>query len=747
MANNIERLSLGEFTEQAYLNYSMYVILDRALPFIGDGLKPVQRRIVYAMSELGLSANAKYKKSARTVGDVLGKFHPHGDTACYEAMVLMAQPFSYRHTLVDGQGNWGSTDDPKSFAAMRYTESKLTHYAQTLLAELGQGTVEWQPNFDGTLKEPKNLPAQLPNILLNGGSGIAVGMATDIPPHNLNEVVDATMYLIDNPKAQVDELMQFIQGPDYPSEAEIITPKEQLKQMYETGNGSLRQRALVDKEDGNLIISALPFQASGSKVLEQIAAQMIAKKLPMVADLRDESDQDNPVRLVIEPRSNRVDTDTLMSHLYATTDLEKSYRVNLNMIGLDGRPHVYSLREILKEWIKFRTDTVTKRLEFRLAKVMDRLHILEGLLIAYLNIDELIHIIRTEDDPKPVMMARFNITDIQAEAILEIKLRRLAKLEEFKIREEQEALAAEQEQLELLLGSSARLKTFIKKELLLAKEQYGNPRRSPIIERSAAQVISEQELMPSENITAVLSSQGWIRAAKGLEIDPTELNYKAGDNYLHHVRGRSNQVLVPIDSVGRTYTIAAHALPSARGQGEPLSSQLNPADGVGFVGMILDNPDQMYVLASDSGFGLVCKVEDMMTKNKKGKVTLSVPKGGKCLLPTKIDKLENASIAIVSTSGYLSVYPLTELPQLAKGKGVKLINIPAKLLKERDELVQGIAVLTEETKELFVHSGKRYLRLKGADLDHYRGERSLRGKRLPRGFQQVSHITVEEPNN
>lgn len=746
MTNIVERQSLGEFTEQAYLNYSMYVILDRALPFVGDGLKPVQRRIVYAMSELGLHATAKYKKSARTVGDVLGKFHPHGDTACYEAMVLMAQPFSYRYPLVDGQGNWGSTDDPKSFAAMRYTESKLTAYAQTLLSELAHGTVDWVPNFDGTMQEPKSLPATLPNILLNGGSGIAVGMATDIPSHCLNEVVDAAVHLIDKPKATVEELVVMIPGPDFATEAEIITSREQLLEIYLSGTGSVRQRAIYTIENDDIVISALPYQASGAKVLEQIAAQMVAKKLPMVNDLRDESDQETPIRLVIEPRSNRVDIEALMGHLFATTDLEKSHRVNLNMIGLDGRPHVYNLREILKNWLTFRMETVTRRLQFRLDKVLDRIHILEGLLIAYLNIDEVIAIIRSEDDPKPVMIQRFNISDRQTEAVLEIKLRRLAKLEEFKIRAEQEELLKEQNEIELILSSTARLKTLIKKELLAAKDQFGDERRSPIVEREAAKVINEQDLMPSEPLTAVLSSQGWVRAAKGHEINPRELNYKSGDNYLDSAQGRSNQILVPIDSTGRTYTLAAHSLPSARGQGEPLSSQLTLPTGASFVALILDDVTTEYVMASDSGYGIVAKVEDMLTKNKKGKVTLSVPQDGSSLLPIKLNDFANDNLAVVTSAGYLLIYAVNDLPQLAKGKGVKLINIPAKLLKTRDEIVQSVMVLSGEAnkQELLVYAGKRHLCLKGKDLDHYRGERGLRGKKLPRGFQQVSHLAVSE---
>ena len=742
MTNSIEQLSLGEFAERAYLNYSMYVILDRALPFIGDGLKPVQRRIVYAMSELGLKSTAKYKKSARTVGDVLGKFHPHGDSACYEAMVLMAQPFSYRYPLVDGQGNWGSTDDPKSFAAMRYTESKLTPFAQTLLDELKLGTVDWVPNFDGTLEEPKFLPAQVPNILLNGVTGIAVGMATDIPPHNLSEVIDATIHIIDNPRADVEELMQFVQAPDYPNAAEIITSRDQLLEIYRSGNGSVRQRAVFVKEDGNIVIEALPYQASGAKIQEQVAAQMLAKKLPMVTDIRDESDQDNPVRLVIEPRSNRVDIYQLMSHLFATTDLEKSFRVNLNMIGLDGRPKVLALNEILSEWVKYRVSTVTRRLEHRYNKVKERLHILDGLLIAYLNIDELIQILRTEDEPKSMMMARFNLSDEQAEAILELKLRRLAKLEEFKIQSEQEELQKEAQELELLLSSNQRLRTLVKKELRAMKAEFGDARRSPIIERDAAQVISETDLMPSEAITAVVSAQGWVRAAKGHDIDARELNYKSGDSYLHATQGRSNQTLVPIDSTGRTYALPAHALPSARGQGEPLSSQLNPPPGASFVGLMLDDLSSHYVLASDSGYGLVVKLEDMLTKNKKGKATLNVPKNGQAIIPKRLEDYENSSIAVVTTGGYLLVYDAQELPLLAKGKGVKLINIPAKLLKNREEIIASIVAFRPE-QALIVYSGKRHLRLKGADLDHYRGERGLRGKKLPRGFQQVNELVAE----
>ena len=737
-----EQQALSEFAEKAYLNYSMYVILDRALPFVGDGLKPVQRRIVYAMSELGLHNAAKYKKSARTVGDVLGKFHPHGDSACYEAMVLMAQPFSYRYPLVDGQGNWGSTDDPKSFAAMRYTESRLAPYAQSLLSELGQGTADWQPNFDGTLDEPKNLPARLPNILLNGGSGIAVGMATDIAPHNIREVVAACVHLLEHPKATVKELCEFIKGPDFATEAEIITPQDQLLEMYETGNGSVRQRALYSKEDGDIVIHALPYQASGSKVLEQIAAQMQAKKLPMVSDLRDESDQDSPVRLVIVPRSNRVEIDALMGHLFATTDLEKSYRVNMNMIGLDGRPHVYNLRQCLKEWLTFRITTVRRRLQFRYDKVSDRLHILEGLLTAYLNIDEVIEIIRSEDKPKPALMERFGITERQAEAILELKLRHLAKLEEIKIRGEQEELEKERQRLELLLKSDARLKTLVKNELLADADEFGDARRSPLVLRDAAKAIDVSELVPSESITTVLSAQGWVRAAKGHEINPRDLNYKSGDSFLSAARGKSNQMMIALDSTGRTYAVPSHKLPSARGQGEPLTSSVTPPAGAVFKSVMMGPDDEQFVMLSDAGYGFICSIENMLTKNKKGKATLSVPKGAQALGALPLNNIEQDFIAVVTTSGYLTIYAVTELPELAKGKGVKLINIPSKLLKARDEYVLG-ATTYRKGQHVLVHSGKRYLRLKGQDLEHYMGERGKRGRKLPKGFQAVKAITTE----
>lgn len=739
---SVEQQPLAEFAEKAYLNYSMYVILDRALPFIGDGLKPVQRRIVYAMSELGLHNAAKYKKSARTVGDVLGKFHPHGDSACYEAMVLMAQSFSYRYPLVDGQGNWGSTDDPKSFAAMRYTESRLAPYAQSMLSELGQGTTDWQPNFDGTLKEPTNLPARLPNILLNGGSGIAVGMATSIPSHNVREVVDACVHLLDHPKATVEELCEFVLAPDFATEAEIITSQAQLLDIYKTGHGSVRQRAVYSKEDGNIVIHALPYQASGSKVQEQIAAQMHAKKLPMVSDLLDESDQDNPIRLIIVPRSNRVDLESLMGHLFATTDLEKSFGVNMNMIGLDGRPHVYNLRECLKEWLTFRIETVRSRLQYRFDKVVDRLHILEGLLVAYLNIDEVIEIIRSEDKPKPVLMERFGISDSQAESILELKLRHLAKLEEMKIRGEQDELEKERERLELLLSSETRLKTLVKNELKEDAAEFGDARRSPLVSREAAKAIDQSELVPSEQITAVLSAQGWVRAAKGHEINPRDLSYKSGDSYLSSARGKSNQVLIALDSTGRTYALPSHKLPSARGQGEPLSSSVTPPMGASFKSVMMGPDTDQYVMLSDAGYGFICALEDMVTKNKKGKATLSVPKGANALPVLTVNNLQQDFIAVVTTAGYLTIYPVTELPILAKGKGVKLINVPSKLLKARDEFVLG-ATTFRKGQHVLVHSGKRYLRLKGQDLDHYSGERGKRGRKLPKGFQAVKAITTE----
>jgi topoisomerase IV subunit A len=737
-----ERQPLKDFTEKAYLDYSMYVILDRALPHIGDGLKPVQRRIIYAMSELGLSAASKYKKSARTVGDVLGKFHPHGDSACYEAMVLMAQPFSYRYPFVDGQGNWGSPDDPKSFAAMRYTESRLSPFAQLLLAELGQGTVDWVPNFDGTLEEPKMLPARLPNVLLNGGTGIAVGMATDIPPHNLREVAAACVHLLDNPKATVADLCEHIEGPDFPTEAEIITPRAELRKIYETGNGGVRMRARYEREGGDIIITALPYQVSGSKVLEQIAAQMNAKKLPMVEDLRDESDHEHPTRLVIQPRSSRVDVETLMAHLFATTDLERSYRVNLNMIGLDGRPQVKNLRVLLGEWLGFRTETVRRRLQWRLDKVLARLHILEGLLIAYLNIDEVIRIIRENDEPKPVLMARFGLTDTQAEAILELKLRHLAKLEEIKIRGEQDELEKERDTLEKTLGSAARLKRLIRDEIRADAEKFGDDRRSPIVERAAAQAMDESELVPTEPLTVVLSKMGWVRAAKGHEVDAEGLSYKSGDGFLSAARGRSNQPAVFIDSTGRTYTLPAHTLPSARGQGEPLSGRLSPPDGARFVGVMMGAPSDLFLLATDYGYGFVCSLEDMQSRNKAGKAVLSVPAGAKVLPPVRVRDIALDWIAAATSEGHLLVTPLGELPRMARGKGNKIINVPSARLKTREEWVAAIT-LVQDGEPLTVVAGRKFKTMKGPEVDEYAGERGKRGRKLPRGYQKVDELKVE----
>ncbi len=737
----VERLSLKDYTEKAYLDYSMYVILDRALPHIGDGLKPVQRRIVYAMSELGLRNTAKYKKSARTIGDVLGKFHPHGDSACYEAMVHMAQTFSYRYTLVDGQGNWGSADDPKSFAAMRYTESRLAPYADVLLGELAQGTVDWGLNFDGTLKEPLVLPARVPNVLLNGATGIAVGMATDIPPHNLREVVQACIHLLDNPQAQTQELCEFVKGPDMPTSAEIISPREDLLSMYETGRGGIRMRAVVDNEDGDLVISALPYQVSGAKVLEQIAAQMQAKKLPMVADLRDESDHENPTRLVVVPRSNRVDTEQLMRHLFATTDLERTYRVNLNLIGTNGLPQVKGLRSILTEWLQFRMQTVRNRLQHRLDKVQERLHLLEGLLIAYLNIDEVIAIIREEDKPKPVLIGRFGLSDRQAEAILELKLRHLAKLEEVRIQAEQDELAKERDELELILGSKTRLKTLIKRELTTDAEAFGDDRRSPIVQRDEAKALSERDLLTSEPVTIILSKQGWVRAAKGHDADAENMNYKSGDAHYMSVKGRSNQNATFIDDGGRGYALEAHTLPSARGQGEPLSGRFNAPSGVHFATAVCAKPEQLLLMSTDAGYGFVAKFEDLVSKNKAGKAIMSVPKGGKVQTPQFIDNLQTTWLVAVSNEGRMLVFPLQDLPQLARGKGNKIISISSARVASREEFMVSTA-LVKENDELLVHSGKRYLRLKGGDLVHYRGERGRRGNKLPRGFQKVDALEV-----
>jgi topoisomerase IV subunit A len=738
-ALEVEKLPVAAFAEKAYLDYSMYVILDRALPHIADGLKPVQRRITYAMSELGLSSNAKFKKSARTVGDVLGKYHPHGDTACYEAMVLMAQPFSMRYPLVDGQGNWGSPDDPKSFAAMRYTEARLTRFADTLLSELDQGTVDWGPNFDGTMQEPKLLPSRLPHVLLNGASGIAVGMATDIPSHNLREIGDACVALLDDPDSTLATLTTHVKGPDFPTEAEIISTPAEIREMYQSGNGSIRMRARWEREDSDIVITALPYQVSGSKVLQQIAQQMTAKKLPMVEDLRDESDHENPTRLVIVPRSNRVDADELMAHLFATTDLERTYRVNMNMIALDGRPRLFNLKGLLEEWLEFRIATVRLRLEYRLAAVDKRLHILEGFLVAYLNIDEVIRIIRNEEEPKPVLMKRFGLTDLQADAILDLRLRYLSKLEEFRIRGEQNELAAERDRLDKILKSRARLRGEVRKELEADANEFGDPRRSPIVEREAAKALDATALIPSEQVTVILSSKGWIRAGKGHDLDPRALQYRSGDEYLHAAKGRSNQPVVILDSTGRTYSLPAHSLPSAKGHGEPLSSSLAPPPGATFVGVILGSPDDLFLLGTGDGNGFVARFEDLVTKIKNGKSVLNVSKGARVLAPQRVTSFETDLVAAVTTEGRMLVFPLSELPQLGRGKGVRMIKVHGpKGLLPKEEVVD-VAVLPEGGT-LVVYAGKRYVNLKGSDLEPYRGHRALRGLKLPRGFQKVDMI-------
>ncbi|TVS12510.1 MAG: DNA topoisomerase IV subunit A [Wenzhouxiangella sp.] len=747
MANPIEKSAFEQvplriYAERAYLDYAMYVVLDRALPNIGDGLKPVQRRIIYAMSELGLSAASRHKKSARTIGDVIGKFHPHGDSACYEAMVLMAQPFSYRYPLVDGQGNFGSADDPKSFAAMRYTESRLAPYARTLLAELGQGTVDWVPNFDGTLKEPKLLPARLPNLLLNGGQGIAVGMATDIPPHNLREVVSACIRLLEKKTASVVELCEHIRGPDFPTGGEIVTSSHDILAVYETGHGSIRQRAVWEREGEELIVTALPHQVSPAKVLEQIAAQMQARKLPLVADLRDESDHEHPTRLVIVPRSNRVDVQALMDHLFATTDLEKSIRVNLNVIGNDGRPGVRNLKELLTEWLAFRRATVTRRLEFRLDQLVDRLHVLDGLLIAFLNIDEVIHIIRTEDAPKPVLMQRFELTGTQAEAILELKLRHLARLEEMKIRGEKNELEEERQHVEAVLNSPRKLTRLIRDELLEDAEKYGDERRSRLVRREAAQALKETDLVAAEPVTVVLSEQGWVRAAKGHEIKPEELNYRSGDDFLAASRGRSNQLACFLDSSGRSYSLPAHELPSARSLGEPLTGRFSPPAGAAFRSLLIGAPEDRVLVASDAGYGFVTRLENLHSRQKAGKQLLSLPHGADVLPLAPVIDAEDGVLIAATTEGHLLAFYLSELPELARGKGNKLINIPPKARKAGEKVAGAIAIAAGQ--DCLVWAGQRYLRLSWNDTENYWAERAQRGRKLPRGFQKVTRLSLAE---
>ncbi len=737
--HGFEQIPLREYAERAYLDYSMYVVLDRALPFLGDGLKPVQRRIIYAMSELGLNAQAKPKKSARTVGDVIGKFHPHGDSACYEALVLMAQPFSYRYPLIDGQGNFGSPDDPKSFAAMRYTESKLTPIAEVLLGELGQGTVDWTPNFDGTLDEPSWLPARLPHLLLNGTTGIAVGMATDVPPHNLGEVVSACIRLLEDPDASVRDLMEHVRGPDYPTGAEIITPQADLLRLYETGNGSVRARATWVKEGQNLVITHLPYQVSPGKIIEQIAQQMRAKKLPWLEDLRDESDHENPIRIVLIPRSNRVDAEQLMGHLFATTDLEKSFRVNFNVIGLDGRPQVKDLRGFLDEWLRFRLDTVVRRLKHRLDKVDRRLHLLEGLLVAYLNIDEVIRIIRTEDEPRPVLMARFGLSEIQADYILDTKLRQLARLEEMKIRGEQDALAAERAQIVATLESRTKLKKQVKDELLADARKYGDARRSPLVAREAAQALSETELVPSEPITVVLSEKGWVRAAKGHDVDPAALNYRDGDRLLVATRARSTQQVAFLDSTGRAYSSPGHTLPSARGNGEPLTGRFSPPTGARFVAVSAGDPDTRLLVASSHGYGFVTRFENFTGRNKAGKQLLNADAGADVLVPALVNMPASDLCVAITSAGHLLAFPVSELPELDRGKGNKLIQIPPAKLKSGEERLIALASV-REGGELTLFCGQRKLVLTWRDLQAYAGSRAQRGNSLPRGFQRVDAV-------
>ena len=743
--NGIERQSVGVYSERAYLDYSMYVILDRALPFIGDGLKPVQRRIIYAMSELGLKSTAKFKKSARTVGDVLGKFHPHGDSACYEAMVLMAQPFSYRYPFIDGQGNWGAPDDPKSFAAMRYTESKLSPYADLLLSEINLGTVKWTDNFDGTIQEPQQLPAQIPNLLLNGTSGIAVGMATDVPPHNLIEIITACIKLLEKPSTDLDQLIKILPAPDYPTNAYIVNSRDELYQMYETGNGSVKMRASYIKDDGEIVIEALPYQTSGAKVIMQIAAQMRNKKLPLVEDLRDESDHENPTRIVIVPRSNRVDCDQLMLHLFATTDLEKNYRVNMNVIGLDGKPQVKPLIPLLKEWLQFRTQVVINRLQFRLNKILERLHILEGLLVAYLNIDEVIAIIRREEKPKPVLIKRFKLSEIQTEAILELKLRHLAKLEEIKIKGEEESLGKERKKIELLLSSETRLKTFIKKELRVIVEEFGYQRRCQIIsDVPTAQAFNVQDMVPAENVTVVLSEKGWVKAAKGHEIDPISLNYKAGDTYLQDAKGKSNKMAFFMDSTGRSYTLLASSLPSAWGQGEPLTGRLTPSIGAEFIDLVMGDDDQLVLLASDVGYGFISNLGNLKSKTKSGKNAITLSNKSKVMKIVMIEDLEGQYVAVATNRGRLLIFPITELPILSKGKGNKLIQIPATDLTARKEIVTGLCALNE-TQKLRVYYGKRKTLYKSEDWMHFVSHRARRGKELRPGYvTNIVYITAED---
>ena len=737
----IEQLSLDAFVRPSYLNYAMYVIMDRALPFIGDGFKPVQRRIIYAMSELGLRSTTKHKKSARTVGDVLGKYHPHGDTACYEAMVLMAQDFSYRYPLIDGQGNWGSNASPKEFAAMRYTEARLSAYADIFLSEISMGTVDWAPNFDGTLSEPRMLSARLPNVILNGATGIAVGMATDIPPHNLNEIINACIHLIDKPKSTIDDICQIIKGPDFPTGAEIITSKEEITNIYRSGQGMIRMRATYECENGDIIITSLPYRVSPAKVIEQVALQMREKKLPMVSDIRDLSDQDEPTRLMIMPRNSRVDKEALISHLFATTELEKSHKVNMTVIGLNRKPQTLGLLEIITQWLQFREQTVIRRLEFRLNKIKERLHILDGLLIAYLNLDEVIRIIRENDEPKPILMQTFRLSDLQAEAILQIRLRQLAKLEEIKIKNERQGLVKEKNWIEKTLASKQRLKTLMKNELREDAKKYGDERRTLIVEREEARAIKAVELTAAEPVTVVLSTGGWVRAAKGHEVDPTSLNYKAGDGFLSAARGKTTHPAIFIDTKGRSYSLPAHTLASARGHGEPLTGKLTPSNGARFLSVVMGSPDQKVLLASDAGYGFITNIANMVTKNTKGKAMLTVPRDCEPLPPVYVNNYETAYLAAITTEGRMLVIPVKVLPELPRGKGNKIIHIPPARVKKREEYVKLLEIIPEGAT-IKIHAGKQSVRFTPANISSFVGERGRRGKKLPRGYRKADRIEI-----
>ncbi len=737
----INSISLKKYAEESYLNYAMYVILDRALPNIGDGLKPVQRRILYAMSELGLDAGSKYKKSARTVGDVIGKFHPHGDGAAYEAMVLMAQNFSFKYPLVDGQGNWGSQDDPKSFAAMRYTESKLTKFANLLISELKSGTVDWQPNFDGSLLEPVIFPSKLPSILLNGTSGIAVGMATDIPSHNINEVIDATVFLLENPKSGLGDLLKIIKGPDFSNNAPIVVSNEELEEIYSSGRGGFKAQAQWAQEKNQIIINALPYQASGSKILEQIADQMMKKKIPMIVDLSDEGDHKEPVRLVITLKSNRVNAEDVMNHLFASTDLQKSYRVNMNLISLNGGPKVFSLVELIKEWLVFRKDTVIRKLEHRLDQVNDRLHILEGLLIVYLDLDKVIKIIRESDEPKKDIIKAFKLSEIQANAILEIRLRQLAKLEQAKLEQERDVLVTEQSEIEKVLKSKTRLKTLIKNELIEIKEDFGEERKSPIKENTAAKVFSEEETIVTEPITIVLSAAGWIRSAKGHDIDPSSLSYRGEDSLQDFSRGKSNQIAVFLDSNGKAYSLPSHSLPSARGMGDPISGRVSADSGIKFISTLIGNDEDKYMIMNTAGYGYISEFKNMVSNKKSGRAFMKIPNDAELLRAIHVRE-DHLYIAAVSNIGRLLIFKIDELPVLGKGKGNKIINIPTAKFVAKEELMSH-AQLISPTSSLRIESGKRFLTLKLKDLENYISSRAKRGNMLPQGYRKVDNMIEE----